>query len=169
MKRVKHVAKKASKLVFLYVLGRIAYLTGLTGIIPFLFLVALPEEAGNFVFSSFIILAISTPLIFVGVYSTYRLSKRDPAKMCKRLGGLTLIPGAFGLLLLFFSKETLVKTLDSLIPQMQNAERIDFVLSVYIERVVPSVSSMILAYVIIGITLYLYGRRREKGPLFCLK
>src|SRR3989344_2894581 len=166
VKKVKHKVKTASKKIFLSYLSDLLYITGLTIVIPTLFLLALPEEIGNFDISTAILFVVTIPLIFAGVFVRYHLSNKNPGKMCKCLGMLTLIPGMVALFLLIFSKEAIMKTLDATIPQIQNAARIDFLLSIYLEKVVPSVSTAILAYLVIGLTLYLYGIRREKGPTF---
>ena len=162
MTQIKSTFQKTLRFIILYILGKVAYITALAMLLPFVFLITLPEKLGDFSTSSSTLLLLGVLLIIIGIYSIYAISKKNTALMCKRLGRLTLIPGFVALLLLFVSKETMVNLLDGIIPQVENAQRIDFLLSLYINHAVPSVTIMMFAYLIIGFILWWYGRKKER-------
>lgn len=165
-KKARELTKKASRFLFLYFLAKIFYIAGLTGIIPFIVFVTFPSEVKNYTGLSLSVLLISLFFLSIGIIAMYRLRDKNPGRLCKGLGKLTLIPGIVALLLFLFSKNNIIDALDMLIPQMQSSEYLDMLFSLYIQRVVPSLGFMTFAYLVIGLVLYWYGQRREKGKTF---
>ncbi|MBS3176454.1 hypothetical protein J4457_04415 [Candidatus Woesearchaeota archaeon] len=162
---VKEKLKNTTKFLFCAWIGEFLYLTGVAGTIPFLFLAAIPSELGSFSWHSLLILIISACCIAIGIFMIHKACQTW-ARSCKALGRATLIPGFVAVIFFFFSKETVVAIIDSIIPPLKNAEEIAFLIDLYLKRTVPSLSFMIVAYLLVGFILYLYGKRREKGQTF---
>ena len=135
-----------------------AYTTGLTLLIPLAILRVFPADLGVVspgTSPTLVWLAAGMVVLsfFVRVWSSHSVGGA-----LKGLGGLTFIPGFIGLLLSIFGRDALLTHLARTVPRFPQVKD---VLELYIDRAVPRVRYLTLAFFVLGVILLLAGDRLE--------
>ena len=133
-------------LAFLYILG-------LSFIIPYLLSSQLPEEIAV-KYSSTFFLTGSIILIVISIIITFIIKKEDLGSTLKSLGYYSLVPGILSILTAIFGKELLINFLTK-----YATTALQPVITTYINSKITKLWFLTIAYILLGIILYLIGRK----------
>jgi hypothetical protein len=137
------------------VLVHLSYITGLTLLIPFLFLLLLPAD--GVVLSQSVpplLLIMSLLLIFVSfVIMVWHKRRVDSA--LRSLGLITLVPGGIAVFFSFFGRDAIFLLLERYV----FAEGLEALIMLYVDQTIPKVKILIWVYVFVGLLLWLLGHK----------
>ena len=150
--------------LIIYTVARVMYVTGLTLLIPFVFLMLLPElpEGQIFWFSvTPAIFSFSTALIIISFVILFWRQRRI-GRTLKSLGLITLIPGAAGLMLGLLGRKAIFNFLSSAIVGFETVEP---VINFYLDNAIPKIMLLTVSFIFLGILMWLMGDKIDKGLL----
>ena len=125
----------------------LVYVSGLTLLFPFLYFIALPGPTSS------TLLALAVILILFSFFG-FAWNKGRISTALKSLGRITLIPGLIGVFFSILGKEFVI----ALIQPRVSAAVLDVAL-LYVNRAVPKVQTLTIAYMILGVLLWFIGNR----------
>ena len=168
LRKVKRGVKKRvaeggllSNLVVLMIV-RLAYITGLTLLIPFIFLFLLPTDGVTlWQGTPPTLLIIATVLILVSFVIMF-WHKQNMSRTFKALGLMTLIPGLVALLFALFGREAIFAVMQKYI----FAPGVETAITLYLNQAIPRIRILTISYMFLGLLMWLMGDKLEKGRGF---
>jgi hypothetical protein len=140
------------------VLMSLLYITGLTLLIPFIFLFVFPEDSGVVApVSSPILVWTAVVMVVISVLVTLAYRKSFGAAL-KSLGRITFIPGFIGLVFSIFGRDAVLLYLAGTVSGFQKVQNL---LTLYVDNAVPKVRYLTLGFFVLGIVLWLMGDKLE--------
>lgn len=136
---------------------KIVYSFGLVFILLFLSTTKAPSELGLWKGTPTALAGIASLLVIVGVTGVYFTCQKSWAKSLRSLGLWTLIPGIIALL-------TSVYGANLIYPSVEKAIKLEVakpIIDTYIDRRVPKVWILTVAYIFVGLFLYIIGVRKQ--------
>lgn len=136
----------------------ILYISGLTLLIPYLFLFVFPQDL-NVISSgaSSALLWTAIGLVVVSLLATVWLTASLGGAL-KMLGRVTFLPGLLGLVFTMFGRDMVMLYLAGTLPAF---EKVQGLLSFYVDTAVPHVRYLTLGYFVLGVVLWLLGDKIE--------
>lgn len=136
---------------------KIVYTLGLVFIIFFLSTTKAPSELGLWKGTPAALAGIASILVIVGVIGVYLTCQRSWARSLRSLGLWTLIPGIIALLTSVYGANLVY----SLVEKTTRLEITQPIIDAYMDRRVPKVWTLTVAYIFIGLFLYITGVRKQ--------
>ncbi len=134
-----------------------AYITGLSMLIPVIFLILFPKGVVALTENNYKLLLVSLALIAASAAVLF-LRKKSPKKTLRDLGMMTLVPGSAALLFMLFGKETIAGILRSYVI---NAHEVDLIIN-YVDSTLPKLGILMVGYIIIGAVFMYIGHRLRR-------
>jgi hypothetical protein len=136
----------------------VLYITGLTLLIPFVFLFVFPQEYDIVSPATSPVLIWSAMfMILVSIFVTV-MYKKSLGAAFKSLGRVTFIPGFIGLIFSIFGRDVVLLYLAGTIPAFQKVQSL---LTLYVDAAVPRVRYLTLGFFVLGVVLWLMGDKLE--------
>ena len=150
-----HVAEHIGWRVFI----SLVYITGLTLLIPSVFLFVFPSEL-NIVSpaTSAVVVWCAVAFILLSIVVTVILRKSVGAAL-KALGRVTFIPGLIGLVFSLIGRDVVLLYLAGTVP---NFPVVRETLTLLIEQAVPHVRYLTVGYFVLGLVLWLVGDKMQR-------
>jgi len=144
----------------------VVYITGLTLLIPLVFLYIFPDQVEGLVLApSPVILWLSLAMVAAGFIVTLWHTKSLGGSL-KSLGRITFVPGLIGLVFSFFGRDTMLLYLAGTLPKFQQAQPL---LETYLDNAVPRVRFLTFSLFILGALLWFVGDKLERDAAMLLR
>lgn len=135
------------------------YTLGLVFLLLFLSTTKAPSELGLWQGTPAMLAGIASVLLIIGVVGVYFSCQRAWGKTLRSLGLWTLLPGVIGILISVYGVNLIYSFMEGLVSLDVAKPIIDG----YIIRRVPQIFILTIAYIIIGLFLYISGVRKRFG------
>ena len=158
----KKAAKKAGKVITRLLLKKIYrffYLTGLTMVVPFLYVLTLSKVTQPFTKTTITLLLFAVLFIVGGIGGIYRLEKRMKTETLKSIGFITLIPALVTIFFALISPQLVFGVARSILPAI---DPVLPVINLYLNRIMIRLKILTLVYLLLGGFLILIGTKMEK-------